>query len=74
MPGEMRRVPHDERLKPIIDECKEQQRLRRPWRVYEVTCPDCGQEPEQRCTTSGGPHRSRDELANEYARLRKAHS
>ncbi|WP_432171190.1 zinc finger domain-containing protein [Streptomyces sp. 1222.5] len=74
MPGEMRQVPHDERLKPIIDERKEQQRLRRPWRVYEVTCPDCGQEPEQRCTTLGGPHRSRVELAKEYTRLKKAHS
>jgi len=74
MPGEMRQVPHDERLKPIIDERKEQQRLRRPWRVYEVTCPDCGQGPEQRCTTLGGPHRSRVELAKEYTRLKKAHS
>ncbi|MGY3056811.1 hypothetical protein ACVWZD_001056 [Streptomyces sp. TE3672] len=74
MPGEMRRVPHDERLKPIIDERREQQRSRRPWRVYEVTCPDCGQEPEQRCITLGGPHYSRVELAKEYTRLKKAHS
>ncbi|MEU5902505.1 zinc finger domain-containing protein [Streptomyces venezuelae] len=72
-PGEMRQVPHDERLKPIIDERKAQQRSRRPWRVYEVTCPDCGQEPEQRCTTLGGPHRSRVELAKERTRLKKAH-
>ncbi|WP_255345669.1 zinc finger domain-containing protein [Streptomyces chartreusis] len=69
MPGEMRSLPHDERLQPIIDERK----ARRPWRVYEVTCPDCGQEPEQRCTTLGGPHRSRVELAKEYTRLKKAH-
>ncbi|MFH8470357.1 hypothetical protein [Streptomyces sp. NPDC017991] len=74
MPGEMRQVPHDERLKPIIDERKEQQRLRRQWRVYEVTCPDCGQEPEQRCTTLGGPHRARVELAKKYTRSKKAHS
>jgi hypothetical protein len=69
MPGEMRQVPHDERLKPIIDERREQQRSRRPWRVYEVTCPDCCQKPEQRCTTLGGPHRSRVERAKEYTRL-----
>ncbi|MEV2255917.1 hypothetical protein AB0I94_36075 [Streptomyces sp. NPDC050147] len=71
MPSEVRRVPHDERLQPIIDKRREQQQTRRPWRVYEVTCPDCGQEAEQRCTTSGGPHRSRVELAQEFTRQRK---
>ncbi|SFT22094.1 hypothetical protein SAMN04487982_110160 [Streptomyces sp. ok210] len=45
-----------------------------PAQMYEVTCPDCGQEPEQQCTTLGGPHRSRVELAKEYTRLKKAHS
>lgn len=72
-PGEVLQVPHDERLQPIIDEREKQQRLRRPWRVYEVTCPECGQEPEQRCTTSGGPHPSRVELAKKYTRMKKAH-
>ncbi|MFJ2774358.1 hypothetical protein [Streptomyces sp. NPDC087300] len=71
-PDVVRRVPHDERLKPIIKERQERQRARRPWRVYEVTCPDCGQGPEQRCTTAGGPHRARIELAQEYTRLKEA--
>ncbi|MGW0669807.1 zinc finger domain-containing protein [Streptomyces sp. NPDC002746] len=66
-------VPHDERMRPIIEERKERQRAERPWRVYEVTCPDCGQGAEARCTTSGGPHRSRVELAKEFTRRRKPH-
>lgn len=74
-PGDARQVPHSERLKPIIDERREQQRAqakaRRPWRVYEVTCPDCGQGAEKRCTTSGGPHRARVELAKEFTLQRK---
>ncbi|MCF3179993.1 hypothetical protein IPZ70_08570 [Streptomyces polychromogenes] len=72
---QVRRVPHDERLKPIIDERRERQRNQPkpppPWRVYEVTCPDCGQGADARCTTAGGPHRSRVERAKEFTRLRK---
>ncbi|MFK0182165.1 hypothetical protein ACIQVR_40145 [Streptomyces xanthochromogenes] len=72
---QVRHVPHDERLKPIIDERRERQRNQPkpppPWRVYEVTCPDCGQGADARCTTAGGPHRSRVERAKEFTRLRK---
>ncbi|WP_329169471.1 hypothetical protein OG709_35720 (plasmid) [Streptomyces sp. NBC_01267] len=69
-------VPHDERMRPIIEERKERQRTQRtqrPWRVYEVACPDCGQGIEARCTTSGGPHRSRVELAKEFTRRHEPH-
>ncbi|MFE0776925.1 hypothetical protein [Streptomyces sp. NPDC058861] len=72
---QVRQVPHDERLKPIIDQRRERQRNQPkpppPWRVYEVTCPDCGQGADARCTTTGGPHRSRVERAKEFTRLRK---
>ncbi|MFB8406145.1 hypothetical protein [Streptomyces sp. NPDC055912] len=72
---QVRHVPHDERLKPIIDARRERQRNQPkpppPWRVYEVTCPDCGQGADARCTTTGGPHRSRVERAKELTRLRK---
>ncbi len=71
--GEVRNVPHDERLQPIVDERKaKQQQIPRPWRVYEVTCPDCGQGYNSRCESPAGPHRSRVERAKEYTRLRKA--
>ncbi|MGW7604518.1 zinc finger domain-containing protein [Streptomyces antimycoticus] len=41
----------------------------RPWRVYEVTCPDCGKAPGARCASpSGGVHRSRVDLARENTR------
>ncbi|MFB7852429.1 hypothetical protein ACFC34_36190 [Streptomyces sp. NPDC056053] len=74
-PRQVRHVPHDERLQPIIDERRERQRNQPkpppPWRVYEVTCPDCGQGADARCTTTGGPHRSRVERAKEFTRLRK---
>ncbi|MFJ2094725.1 hypothetical protein ACIOEW_36545 [Streptomyces sp. NPDC087901] len=65
---------HDERTRPIIEERKERQHALRPWRTYEVTCPDCGQGAEARCTTtSGGPHRARVELAKEFTRRREPH-
>ncbi|MEV7834374.1 hypothetical protein AB0P12_27670 [Streptomyces subrutilus] len=72
---QVRHVPHDERLQPIIDARRERQRNQPkpppPWRVYEVTCPDCGQGADARCATMGGPHRSRVERAKEFTRLRK---
>ncbi|WP_449343724.1 zinc finger domain-containing protein [Streptomyces lutosisoli] len=43
----------------------------RPWRVYEVTCPDCGRVYNSPCVSPAGPHLSRVELAKEFARLRK---
>ncbi|MFJ4917630.1 hypothetical protein [Streptomyces sp. NPDC088726] len=66
-------VPHDERMRPVIEERKERQRAQRPWQVYEVTCPDCGQGVKAQCVTSRGPHRSRVELANELTRRREPH-
>ncbi|UXY33240.1 hypothetical protein [Streptomyces sp. HUAS TT20] len=73
--GEVRNVPHDERLQPILEERKAKQQQQTPppspWRVYDVTCPDCSQGPDARCESPGGPHRSRVELAKEYSRLRK---
>ncbi|MFC8273811.1 hypothetical protein ACFUJR_15060 [Streptomyces sp. NPDC057271] len=72
---QVRHVPHDERLQPIIDERRERQRNQPkpppPWRVYEVSCPDCGQGADARCATPGGPHRSRVERAKEFTRIRK---
>ncbi|ANZ15377.1 hypothetical protein SNOUR_10305 [Streptomyces noursei ATCC 11455] len=64
-------IPHDERLQPFIDERKAMQRKRRPWHVYEVTCLDCGQGPDARCESSGGPHTSRVARAKEFTRLHK---
>ncbi|MFF4694304.1 hypothetical protein [Streptomyces chattanoogensis] len=72
----VRQVPHDERLQPIVEErkVKAQQRKqnppppRRPGQVYDVTCPDCDEEPGARCATPGGPHRSRVERARKLAR------
>ncbi len=71
--GNMRDFPHDERLQPIVDERKAKQKaMPRHWRVYEVTCPDCGQGPDARCKIPRGPHRSRAEKAKEFTRLRKS--
>ncbi|ONK09296.1 hypothetical protein STBA_71510 [Streptomyces sp. MP131-18] len=69
--GEVRNVPHNERLQLIVDERKAQQKRTRPWRVYEVTCPDCGQGDGERCRTPGGPHRSRVERAKTFTQLKK---
>ncbi|WP_370270460.1 hypothetical protein [Streptomyces sp. V4I8] len=73
--GEVRNVPHDERLHPILEERKAKQREQTPppppWRVYDVTCPDCGQGPDSRCESPGGPHRSRVEKAKAFTRARK---
>ncbi|MEV6532798.1 hypothetical protein AB0M86_24955 [Streptomyces sp. NPDC051639] len=70
--GQARRVPHDERLQPIVDARKAKQKeIPRPWRVDEVACPDCLMGYNTRCDSPGGPHRSRVELAKEYSRLRK---
>ncbi|WP_234321125.1 hypothetical protein [Streptomyces katrae] len=69
--GKVRRIPHDERLQPIVDERKAKQQQRpRPWRVYDLACPDCGREPGERCATPGGPHYARVERAKEYTRMR----
>ncbi len=70
--GEVREFPHDERLQPLVDERKAKQKaIPRPWRVYEVTCPDCGKGYSTPCESPAGPHRSRVELAKEYSRLHK---
>ncbi|MEV8435075.1 zinc finger domain-containing protein [Streptomyces chartreusis] len=74
--GKVRPFPHDERVQPILDERKARQAnpkaVPRPWRVYEVACPDCDQGPESRCKSPGGPHRARVEKAKEYTRWQKA--
>ncbi|WP_052714032.1 DUF721 domain-containing protein [Streptomyces katrae] len=63
------------RADPAIAKAVERQRNQPkpppPWRMYEVTCPDCGQGADARCTTTGGPNRSRVERAKEFTRLRK---
>ncbi|MBC2907697.1 hypothetical protein H4N64_40575 [Streptomyces sp. PSKA01] len=70
--GKIRKHPHDERLQPILDERKaKQKQTPRAWRVYEVTCPDCGKGYNSPCQSPAGPHRSRVELAKEYSRLGK---
>lgn len=70
--GKGRDHPHDERLQPILDERKaKEKQIPRAWRVYEVTCPDCGKGYDSPCQSPAGPHRSRVELAKEYSRLRK---
>ena len=70
--GKRRQHPHDERLQPILDEWKaKQKQTPRAWRVYEVTCPDCGKGYDAPCESPAGPHRSRVELAKENTRLRK---
>lgn len=71
--NEAQGVPHDERIQPVIDQRQEEQRTLRPWRVYEVGCPDCGRGVDARCATSGGPHRSRVELAKDLTRRREPH-
>ncbi|MEU0344163.1 MULTISPECIES: hypothetical protein [Streptomyces] len=70
--GTVREFPHDERLQPIVDERKAREKaIPRPWRVYDITCPDCGRGYNAPCKSPSGPHRSRVELAKEYTRLRK---
>ncbi|MFF9593838.1 hypothetical protein ACF1FX_32420 [Streptomyces sp. NPDC014646] len=69
--GQVRTVPHAERLRPIIQELEEQQKeqqgeARTVWQVYDVTCPSCGQEAGAWCRTSGKPHHRRSKLAAEF--------
>ncbi|MGW1259329.1 zinc finger domain-containing protein [Streptomyces sp. NPDC002513] len=70
--GKARTFPHPERLQPIVDARKAKQKaIPRPWRVYDVTCPDCGRGYNAPCASPAGPHRKRVELAKENTRLRK---
>ncbi|MCX5559483.1 hypothetical protein [Streptomyces sp. NBC_00038] len=70
--GKVRQFPHDERLQPIVDERKARQTATpRPWRVYDLTCPDCGVGYNSPCESPAGPHRTRVELAKEYSRQHK---
>lgn len=68
--GAVSKIPHYERIEPILAERKaraERQRLAPG--AYDVTCPDCGRPPGARCTSpSGGVHRSRVERAREAGR------
>ncbi|MFF7249972.1 hypothetical protein ACFZBU_39490 [Embleya sp. NPDC008237] len=75
--GQARPLPHDERLRPILDERKarvlERDRASssRPRRPDEVACPDCASEPGATCTTRRGPHRARVERARELTRRQR---
>ncbi|MFJ5548667.1 hypothetical protein [Streptomyces sp. NPDC093225] len=71
--GRARIVPHDERLRPILEE-REERQPGRPWGVYEVACPACGQGVGTRCKTSRGAHRARHERAAEFTRAREPRS
>lgn len=70
--GQVRSIPHPERLQRLVEARKErQQAAARPWGVYEVTCPDCARGRNARCESPAGPHRSRVELAEEYTRAKR---
>ncbi|MFI9630235.1 hypothetical protein [Streptomyces sp. NPDC052042] len=71
--GQVRQVPHADRLRPIIEELKEQQEnqrgeIRTVWQVYDVTCPVCRQEAGTWCLTPGRPHQPRSKPAAEFTR------
>ncbi|MGW2082132.1 zinc finger domain-containing protein [Streptomyces sp. NPDC001939] len=68
--GEVRQVPHSERLKPILEERKAKARQRkRQLRTLDVNCPDCKRPAGAPCASpSGGVHRSRAEHAQELNR------
>ncbi|WP_327129645.1 zinc finger domain-containing protein [Streptomyces sp. NBC_01727] len=70
--GEVRKTPHDERLRLIVDERKlkaQKHKENPPRQPSDVTCPDCDKAPGTQCATpSGGPHRSRVERAQRFAR------
>ncbi|MER5570471.1 hypothetical protein ABT083_30430 [Streptomyces goshikiensis] len=64
--GPRRQLPHDERLRLIINERKAQAepsprpRMRSVWRVTDVACPTCKAGPGVRCSSPGGhPHQPR---------------
>ncbi|MEU5958771.1 hypothetical protein [Streptomyces sp. NPDC047525] len=61
--GEVRKVPHAERVKPIVEERKGNVGKRR-LRATDITCPDCRRPPGSPCASpNGGAHRSRVERA-----------
>jgi hypothetical protein len=68
--GAVSKIPHYERIEPILAErqAKAERRRRAPG-AYDIACPDCGRPPGERCTSpSGGVHRSRVERAQEVGR------
>lgn len=68
--GPVSKVPHYERIEPILAErqAKADRRRRAPG-PYDIACPDCGRPPGAHCTSpSGGVHRSRVERAQEAGR------
>jgi len=63
--GAVSRIPHDERLEPILAERKAQaERQRLAPGAYDIACPDCARLAGERCASpSGSVHRSRVEGA-----------
>ncbi|MFJ3883033.1 hypothetical protein ACIPW5_36995 [Streptomyces sp. NPDC090077] len=66
----VRALPHEERLRPILEERKIRARQRRArslppgsQAVLGVECPDCGSEAGQVCSSPRGAHRGRVERA-----------
>ncbi|MFJ9968593.1 zinc finger domain-containing protein [Streptomyces avermitilis] len=68
--GTVSKIPHDDRLEPILAERKakaERQRLTPG--AYDIACPDCARLAGERCASpSGGVHRSRVERAQKVSR------
>ncbi|MFD9240663.1 hypothetical protein ACFV0D_01745 [Streptomyces sp. NPDC059556] len=75
--GQVRNVPHADRLRSTIRELQEQQKkhgvARTVWQVYDVTCPDCDQSAGAWCLTPGRPHSSRSRRAKERTEQREPH-
>lgn len=69
--GPVSKIPHYERIEPILAErqAKTDRRRRPAAGAYDIACPDCGRPPGKRCTSpSGGVHRSRVERTREADR------
>ncbi|MER6549169.1 hypothetical protein [Streptomyces sp. NPDC001250] len=65
--GAVSKIPHYERVEPILAErrAKAERRRRAPG-AYDIACPDCGRPPGERCASpSGGVHRARVERARD---------
>ncbi|MGX1913573.1 zinc finger domain-containing protein [Streptomyces phaeochromogenes] len=68
--GSVSKIPHYERIEPILAERRvKAERRRRAPGPYDIACPDCGRPPGERCASpSGGVHRARVERARESSR------
>ncbi|MFF7780419.1 hypothetical protein ACFZCG_39155 [Streptomyces tanashiensis] len=62
--GQVRNVPHADRLRFTLQEQQKQHAGSGVvWQVYDVPCPECGQESGTWCLTTGKPHPSRSKQA-----------